>query len=94
MHIGRIDGATDILAKPLDWGKNEHRDHGKCASLPVRAEKVGDGLVMISAWFPTNEEIAALARGAPVYLHVVGGVHPPVAITVGNPPSEADDRCK
>ena len=40
----------------------------------------GDGFV--SAWFPTPEELAALNMGAPVYLHILGKVHPPVYVGV------------
>lgn len=35
---------------------------------------------MISCWQPTEEERAAIAAGAPVYLHVLGAGHPPVLL--------------
>jgi hypothetical protein len=44
---------------------------------------------MTSAWFPTEAEIARLRAGAPVYLTVVGEIHPPVAIAVGPAPTPA-----
>lgn len=36
----------------------------------------------VSAWFPTPDELAALARGQPVYLFVTGTSHPPVFLGV------------
>jgi hypothetical protein len=44
---------------------------------------------MTSAWFPTEEEIARLRAGAPVYLTVIGESHPPVAMAVGPAPTVA-----
>lgn len=80
MHIGRIADATHILGAPDDWDKQKQ---GHCAGLPVRKEVTNVGLQMTSAWLPTPEEIARIAAGAPIYLTVVGGMHPPVAMTVG-----------
>jgi hypothetical protein len=44
------------------------------------------GHVMTSAWFPTAEEIEWIVRGAPIYLSIVGDVHPPVSMGVGSQP--------
>lgn len=44
-----------------------------------------DGTRCISCWQPTEGERAAIARGEPVYLWVMGTTHPPVAIEVGSP---------
>jgi hypothetical protein len=41
---------------------------------------------MTSAWFPTPEEIERIKEGAPIYLTVLGAVHPPVAMGVGPRP--------
>jgi len=41
---------------------------------------------MVSSWQPTPAEAAAIAAGAPIYLTVLGQGHPPVMLTVGNPP--------
>lgn len=83
MHVGRIQGATRILNKPVDW--DEERD-GLCGTLPIRDERTTACDTMISAWLPTLEEIERIVQGAPIYLHVVGRVHPPVSVGVGPRP--------
>jgi hypothetical protein len=86
MHIGRITGATHNLGAPKDW---DPAKDGTCDALPIRAEPHGEDLLrMYSAWMPTPEEIALIAAGAPIHLMVLGSFHPPVMLTVGNPPSE------
>jgi hypothetical protein len=40
---------------------------------------------MITAWEPTPAEIARIAAGAPIYLHILGTGHPPVMLEVGEP---------
>lgn len=83
MHTGRISGATRNLGAPRDWDKDAH---GPCGGLPIRDEKTTAGDGMTSAWFPTPEEIERIAAGAPVYLTVLGRVHPPVSMAVGPRP--------
>lgn len=81
MHIGRIDGATSVIGKSQGY-----------LGLPLRHVSVncsvsGDGTpAMESAWFPTPDEIDAIARGAPVILRIIGEQHPPVMLEVGAPP--------
>lgn len=85
MEIGRIQGATRNFGAPVGWEKDKH---GTCGGLPIRDEMHRPGLPsMVSAWFPTPDELARLRDGAPIYLTVVGTVHPPVALTIGNPPA-------
>jgi hypothetical protein len=83
MHVGRISGATRNLGAPIDWDKDEQ---GPCGGLPIRDEPTSAGPSMTSAWFPTPEEIQRISEGAPIYLTVIGRVHPPVAIHVGSRP--------
>ena len=45
------------------------------------------GPQMVSSWQPTPAEADAIARGAPIYLTVLGAGHPPVMLTVGVAPS-------
>lgn len=81
MIIGRIQGATRVLGKPIDWDQ-EHPDTS-CGSLPIL--DVGPehgGPFMVSAWFPSPEEVERLRAGQPIYLSVYGSVHPPVALWV------------
>ncbi len=83
MLTGRIDGATRALDAPAGWSRMRQ---GSCGALSFRDEATIAGPAMMSAWFPTPEEIEPNRRGAPVYLTVLGKVHPPVAIAVGPVP--------
>ena len=80
MHIGRINEATRVLKAPADWVKDKQ---GPCSGLPIRDEPTTAGPGMTSAWYPTPEEIERIVAGAPIYLTVLGTVHPPVSISVG-----------
>ncbi len=83
MHPGRIEGATRRLGAPQNWEKEKH---GHCAALTIKDDVLDSGVpVMASVWFPTPEEIAALAAGAPVKLWVVGR-WAPVKLSVGSEP--------
>ena len=42
----------------------------------------GYGVRVLTYWRPTEEELKLLNAGCSVCLHVYGGTHPPVAITV------------
>lgn len=78
MQIVRVEGATRELGKPAEWGEDQ-----KCLTLPVKDTVLEDGSkVMVSAWQPSQEELAQLAADGHVYLWVWGQGHPPVAITV------------
>lgn len=79
MQVGRITGSTRTLGKEQGY-----------IGLPVRDETDPDGSnwQMTSAWFPSPEELLALAKGAPLYLTVFGNVHPPVKLSVGEIPKE------
>jgi hypothetical protein len=86
MIPGRIEHATRTLGAPEGW--DEARD-GPCSGLAIRDESVGGLPIMTSAWFPTPDELARIAAGAPVYLSVCGNGHPPVSLWAGpalNPP--------
>jgi hypothetical protein len=87
MHIGRIVGATRDLGAPKGW---DPQIQGQCLTLPVRDEMDLAGPRMSSAWLPTPEELAAIAAGAPIHLTVYDMGHPPVMLTVGEPPADVD----
>lgn len=72
-------GTAVKLGAPADW--NPAKD-GECDPLVVYA----GGGTMISAWYPTDEEKAAIAAGAPVLLTVWGRGHPPVSVNAGPVP--------
>lgn len=84
MIPGRIPGATRYLGAPIGWKPDEH---GDCARLAIRDMPVnGDVPSMHSVWEPTPDELERLKAGAPVYLMIVGTVHPPVMVSVGVAP--------
>lgn len=67
-------GANKIYGPPLNWDRE--RD-GECLRLPVM-EAAG---VCLSAWKPSEQELAQLAAGGAIVLQVYG-VQPPVALSV------------
>lgn len=83
MQIGMIDGATRVLGKSQGY-----------IGLPVRDETIelaSEGSIelanqMVTAWFPTPDEIERITAGAPIYLHIIGNSHPPVKMSVGTVP--------
>lgn len=81
MQIGRIEGCTRVLGKAQGY-----------LGLPLRDEVVKDTAtgqdmhMMVTAWFPTPDELTALMAGAPVHMRIAGQVHPPCLLTVGDIP--------
>ncbi|KFG68693.1 hypothetical protein [Microvirga sp. BSC39] len=84
MMIGFVRGATRIIGKSQGY-----------FGLPLRDEVIncsvnGEGTpAMTTAWMPTPEELERLNAGAPVHLTVLGTMHPPVMVEVGEVPDEA-----
>jgi hypothetical protein len=80
MQIGMIEGATRIIGKSQGY-----------LGLPLRDELIncsvdGDGTpAMVTAWIPSPDELARLNAGASVHLRVLGTMHPPVMVEVGQP---------
>jgi hypothetical protein len=88
MIAGRIPGATRYLGAPLGWKPDEH---GHCGHLAIRDMPVNGGVpAMHSVWEPTPEELERLKAGAPIYLCIIGTVHPPVSLAVGMPPADGE----
>lgn len=83
MEFGRIQGCTRVLGKSQGY-----------YGLPVRDELQNDTVtgpdtpVMVTAWFPSPDELAALNAGAAIHLKIVGTAHPPVMIGVGDTPND------
>lgn len=81
MQIGRIPGATRVIGKSQGY-----------LGLPRRDEVIDDAVngratpSMVTAWLPTPEELAALNAGAAIHLRILGTAHPPVMLSVGEPP--------
>lgn len=83
MQIGRIEGCTRVLGKAQGY-----------LGLPLRDIVINDAVngpdtpAMETAWFPTPDELEAIAGGAPVILRVLGTQHPPVMLLTGEKPDE------
>jgi hypothetical protein len=80
MQIGRVDGCTRVCGKAQGF-----------LGLPLRDETLdveGVGLVnqMVTAWFPTPDELEALNAGAPVHVKIWGNSPPPMMVEVGDKP--------
>ena len=83
---------TRRFVSPTNW---DAYTRGECADLDIIDVKDGDLPMMLSAWKPTMEEISQLLLGAPIWLHIVGTVHPVVGLSVGDPedvPEEVNRR--
>lgn len=52
-----------------------------CGKLPVM---VTNQNTMVSVWKLEGDDLKILQAGGHIMLHVWGGQHPPVAVTVGN----------
>lgn len=85
MIPGRIKGANVCFKRPAGTRADQ------CGDLFIRREVVdvgGEGWVhMSSAWIPTPAELAALNAGGAVILSIAGTQHPPVMLTVTQPPA-------
>lgn len=81
MEIGRIASCTRVLGKRQGY-----------AGLPVRDETFTcsvngpDTPKMLTAWFPSPEELEALLNGAPIIVSIIGRDHPPIMLSVGDLP--------
>lgn len=85
MQIGRIAGCTRVLGQSQGYMGLPLRD------VTIECTVNGpDTPAMETAWFPTLEEITALAAGAPIILRVLGTSHPPVLLYTGEAPTDAD----
>ncbi|WP_282029254.1 hypothetical protein [Paracoccus marcusii] len=82
MLIGTIEGVTRVIGKSQGY-----------LGLPLRDELINCTVggqctpAMVTAWQPTPDELARLNAGASVHLRVLGTVHPPVMVGVGDPPA-------
>jgi hypothetical protein len=86
MEIGRVEGFTRVLGRGQGYVPLPIKD--------IRVNYVGlDGRevsvpAMLTAWFPTPEEMQLLLQGAPIMLTILGNGHPPVTMEVGRVPEE------
>jgi hypothetical protein len=81
MEIGHVEGATRVVGKGQGY-----------YGLPIRDELINctvngpDTPAMVTAWFPTPAELAALNAGAPVHVRILGSAPPPMFVTTGQAP--------
>lgn len=80
MIIASIEGATRRLGKSQGF-----------LTLPVRDVMTEYGPFMQSAWEPTPAELVALNSGALLILEIMGTAHPPVRLSVGQPPEHSSE---
>lgn len=81
MQIGRIARCTRVLGQSQGYLGLPLRD------VVINCSVSGEGTpAMETAWFPHPAEIAAIVRGAPIILRIVGTAHPPVMLDVGEVP--------
>lgn len=80
MLIREIEGATRHLDAAANWDQSVER----CDVLPIVDVTTESGAFMVSAWVPSDDELAVLNMGAPIYLWVNGTSHPVVALGVGD----------
>lgn len=82
MQVAMIEGATRVIGKSQGY-----------LGLPIRDESInctvnGAGTpAMVTAWQPTPDELARLVAGASIHLRILGTMHPPVMVEVGDAPS-------
>jgi hypothetical protein len=86
MQPGHVKNSTRMIG-------NQHKQ------LAIRDEMVTVAMpngmkvpliLMVSAWFPNPRELEALNAGAPVHVKIIGNVHPPIGVEVGEVPSNGD----
>jgi hypothetical protein len=84
MNPQMIPNYTRVLNKPDNWDESQL---GECGALAVADCQDPDTKLhyMVSAWKPTESELAALNEGGSVLLYVYGGVHPTVWVAASTP---------
>lgn len=87
MQVKKIEGCTRVIGEAQGY-----------IGLPLRDILINDSVTgadtpaMESEWEPDAVERELIASGASLILRVVGKGHPPVMISVGDPPKPAGDQ--
>jgi len=77
----RIDGETRRLAEEQpEYEPLSIRDEPVAVAIPDGPQTMNG---MTAAFQPTPDEVAAIAKGAPIYLRILGVRWPPVSLWVG-----------
>lgn len=82
MIPGRIANHNILYHEPENF---DRKQLGIPWPLYARRTQIADKYIIQTAWFPTIQELQALARGAPVILDVAGEAQPPTKVWVGQP---------
>jgi hypothetical protein len=79
---------TRAIGAPANWDAEKD---GPCGTLSVhdRVDERGHP-EMVSVWELEEGDLEKLQAGAPVYLSILGQVHPVVCVYVGDPPQPAE----
>ena len=80
MKIGNIKGATRVLA-------DKQPQYQRLPILDHTSPELGPH--MVSQWEPDAEDKARIMMGAPIHLSILGTIHPPVLVFVGEVPKSA-----
>lgn len=80
----RIEGFTRELGKAQGYFTLYIKD-------VVIGEPGSQCPAMQSAWEPTPDELALLCAGAPIVITLLGNVHAPIQVGIGNLPMEKDE---
>lgn len=70
MEIGRIENATRVLGEEQGYRPLPLRDD---FYVDADGQKIHN---MVTLWEPSPEEREAIAKGAPLYVSIIGGIHP------------------
>jgi hypothetical protein len=79
MYPDKMHDETRLIGKPINW---DDEVDGKCTALSVQDIEDRGMNWMVSAWYPTTEELVKLNEGSPVFLWVQGLIHPVVSLSV------------
>ena len=74
---------TTLPEANLMLGRPSNMTEAECSSLPVHVTTAPRQF--ISRWQPTADDLERLVRGEPIWIHVFGEGHPPIAVTTENP---------
>lgn len=82
MHPARIAGHNILYEEPKGY---DRKNLGVPWPIYARRVRIGESYLSRSAWFPTYQELLAMANGAPVILIVDGEAMQPTKVEVGTP---------
>lgn len=76
MRYTQHQSNNGVLGAPKGW------DQGAlpCGALPITRTEIDGIPAMVSYWRPEPEELAILNQGGFITVHVIGELHPPIAI--------------